>query len=69
MSTKYLQVVYFQFEYYCAFTNSSNKKTTVSAFVGPFQRFFNAYPTKSSLIKSFLKNPSEINLNKAHNPV
>ena len=53
---KHFQVEYFHFEYYYAFVNSINTKAASSAFVGPFQRFSNAHPTKS-----FLKNLSKIN--------
>ena len=50
--TKHLQVQYFQFEYYCAFANAIKK-----TFVRPFQRVSHAYPTNSSVAKSFLKSP------------
>ena len=38
-------------------------------FGGIFQRVSHKYPTKSSEIKSFLKNLTKVNLNKAHNLV
>ena len=60
-SDEHFQVVYFKFEYCCAFASSINTKTAFSAFAEPFQRVSHAHPTKSSVIKSFLKNPAEIN--------
>ena len=38
-----------------------------NTFAGPFQMVSHAYPTKSSAVKSFLKNLAKMNLNKVHN--
>ena len=53
--SKQLQVEYFQFEYYCAFVNSINTKTTSSIFVRPIQRVSHVHPTNFSALKSFPK--------------
>ena len=60
-STKHLQVVYFHFEYYCTFANFINTKTGFSAFIKPFQSVSHVYPTTPSVMKSFLKYPTEFN--------
>ena len=52
---------FYMFECHCSFIHSSSTKAAFSTFVWPFQRVSHVYPT-NPVIKSFLKNPDEINL-------